>query len=361
MNKLEARKILLKLYKETGSILQTAKKLSCSRNTVRKFVKRFLSNQSLEDLSKVPKHFPKITNPEIESLVEKRRKETNFGRIRLAHYILAKDKIKISPHTIRHILRRKKLHKQMTKRTVFKAVRFYDYDKLSPLEVLQVDIKEILDIKTLPKTVYFHIKRTKLPTYQFTAICVKTRMKFICYGFQKDFSNGICFLQTVISWIRSFGFNHRIFLQSDWDVAFGGTSIKKLFKLQRTVFEPLNSQILRIRKRNWKDNSIVERTHRTDDEEFYIPHIAKINSLDALFEFALKYNYSFNTLRPHYGKYMYGLTPFEKLKALKPNISETFAAFPPLLLDFISTKEPFIFDKSGHNLLAYYLFHRLLP
>gem|GEM_PF-4870317 len=45
----------------------------------------------------------------------------------------------------------------------------------------------------------------------------------------------------------------------------------KLSRLQTHTFDPLKVQILRIRKRQWKDNAYVERTHRTDDEEFYVP------------------------------------------------------------------------------------------
>lgn len=42
-----------------------------------------------------------------------------------------------------------------------------------------------------------------------------------------------------------------------------------------------------------KDNAYVERTHRTDDEEFYVPALQSITGLEEHFIQALKYIYTF--------------------------------------------------------------------
>ena len=61
MNKLEARKLLVKIFKETENVTQTAMRLSCSRNTIRKFVKRYFNEQSLDDLLRRPKELYRMT------------------------------------------------------------------------------------------------------------------------------------------------------------------------------------------------------------------------------------------------------------------------------------------------------------
>ena len=97
INPVEARKILLKTFEEMGgNVLCTAKTLHCSRNTVRKFVRRQQMGLPLEDLSRRPKRSPRQTAKEIEELVVKERKATNFGRLRLAYHIREKHGLQIS-------------------------------------------------------------------------------------------------------------------------------------------------------------------------------------------------------------------------------------------------------------------------
>jgi len=88
INPVEARKILLRTFRETqGNVLRTTKTLYCSRNTVKKFVRRQEMGLSLENLPRRPKRSPRQTAKEIEELVVKERKATNFGRLRLAHHL----------------------------------------------------------------------------------------------------------------------------------------------------------------------------------------------------------------------------------------------------------------------------------
>lgn len=99
INPLEARKILLRTFGETeGNVLRTAKTLYCSRNTVKKFVRRQEIGLPLEDLSRRPQRSPRQTTKEIEELVVKERKATNFGRLRLAHHLRKKHGLQISSY-----------------------------------------------------------------------------------------------------------------------------------------------------------------------------------------------------------------------------------------------------------------------
>jgi len=96
----------------------------------------------------------------------------------------------------------------------------------------------------------------------------------------------------------------------------------------------------------------VERSHKTDDEEFYIPLLSSINSERKLLQYAAKWIYWYNVKRPHFGKGMDGRSPFEKLKDLGYNLPEEFALLPPIILDDVST---FWAVRGGNNLLTPYI------
>lgn len=112
--------------------------------------------------------------------------------------------------------------------------------------------------------------------------------------------------------------------------------------------------MLKIRKRRWTDNAYVERTHRTDGEEFYIPKIPQMKDLKDFFNLAYGYVVYFNTKRPHYGKYMDERTPFQMLKIVNPQIKETICYLPPILLDYVSSENLLIceelYDEICYNL-----------
>jgi DNA invertase Pin-like site-specific DNA recombinase len=67
MNKVEARKELIKTYQETGSISATARLWNTSRQVVRKWVRRYQAQkeEGLKDKSRRPLHSPRQTLEEI--------------------------------------------------------------------------------------------------------------------------------------------------------------------------------------------------------------------------------------------------------------------------------------------------------
>jgi putative transposase len=347
-----ARRMLLEIYHDFGgNVSRTARELCCSRNTVRKWVRRHRDNLGLQGRSRRPHNCPGQTPAGVESLVVRERKKTNFGRVRLAHHLHRQHGLALSSYTVRNILRRHGLSQPQKKRGKFRAIRTHDWQSLYPLQHFQIDLKHILDLKSLPVQVYNHLRDHKLPPYQWTAIDPVTRTKFLAYSFQKSFTNGLAFLLLVHLWLRAFGFFHTLYFQTDWGEEFGGKSLRKLNRLQKRVFDPANVQLKRIRKGCWIDNAYVERTHRTDDEEFHAPTSNRILNLNDHFRFALQWTYTFNCLRPHFGRSMNGQTPLQRTKTSFPWISEKFYLFPPLILDHVSANQPFI---GGQHVLATY-------
>jgi hypothetical protein len=122
--------------------------------------------------------------------------------------------------------------------------------------------------------------------------------------------------------------------------------------VEEIYYQPLGAHLARIPKGRKGYNGQVERSHRTDWEEFYIPFLLSINNDEEFLKKAAGWEYFSNLVRPHYGKGMEGQAPFGKLKELGYDLPEEFALFPPLILDAISTDWLL---ETGNDLLAPYI------
>ncbi len=338
INKIEARRKLINIYLETKSIRRTAKILDTSRFIVRKFIKRYNKDgdEGLEDKSRKPKVSPKQTARHIEEKVIKQREKSNMGIYEIAKVLEREANIKISPYTIRNILKRYKYTKKKRKRAKYGKSMYVDYAEIKELQYFQIDTKDILDYKALPREAYMNfLRKNELPKYQFSAIDVKSRIKYISYGYSKNQMNGIYFMMLVGFWIRMRGYKHKLYFQTDWGSEYGGFSKRKLEGLKKRYFEPMGIEHWHSRKGKWWDNAYVERSHLTDDQLLYVPYGAKIKDKEELIEMARKYMYYYNVMRPHMGKGMNFRSPYDKLKSSRRyrHERESIVKFPVIILD----------------------------
>jgi hypothetical protein len=162
-------------------------------------------------------------------------------------------------------LRRYKLSIKYKRSRYRSRNRFYDFESLYPLQHFQVDLKEVYDSTTLSEQTLRWAKRLSIPRYQWTAIDVKTRLRFISYSYEKTFTKGPLFMMTLIYFLRSFGVEYKITLQTDNGEEFGGKSVNKLEYLNKNIFAPLNAELLHIPKGKKEYQAFVERSHQTDD------------------------------------------------------------------------------------------------
>jgi len=335
LNPAAARQKLLEAHATLHSIRKVADTFQTTRNVVRKAMRRFKQHgpSGLDDLSRRPHKFPKKTSDALEAMVAQARKRTGFGPLRLHH----SSKIPLPPSTIRNIIRRLSL-KPKRKRT-WKGCkrRLYIWEQKEPLSFFQTDLKVIRDRKGIPPEAYAHHENSELPLYQWTACCVKSRARFLAYSNEKTVSNGLNFMTLVTLWLRSHGIQHNISYQTDWGEEFGGKSPKKLASLDRRIFQPLNSTLHRIRKGRTTDNAMVERSHRSDDEEFYSPLLTHYPNTDSFMLGAYRWQCRWNFRRPHYGRHMNGLCPFDKAQQSLPKLKRDVMLFPPVLLDKIGS------------------------
>jgi len=351
-----ARKALLyNLELLKNNIRATARRMRCSPHTVYLAIEK-QKKGNLEDSSHKPKsRHPHHIGEDKEQMIINYRKKTNFGKRRLSYHILDEEKIDIPESTIGKVIKRNNLLRKKRKRVKRSPSRpSYNMEALFPFQELQVDLKEILDKKTLPKEVYSYLRGSNLPVFQWTAIDVLTRIRFLAFSHRKDWFNGKAFLQYVIWWIRAFGFYHSINIQTDGGVEFAASAPGSFKRNLEKVFKPLRATRTLIRKNHPEDNAFVERSHRTDDEEFYIPYLLTIKNEKDFIKRGIWWQRIYNLDRPHQG--LDNLTPYEKLKSLSYTTGEEICLFPPLILDSVSYLDPFkIKRKSVQDQLDYYL------
>lgn len=107
-------------------------------------------------------------------------------------------------------------------------------------------------------------------------------------------------------WLKKYGIDSEIVWQTDWGEEFGGSNPEKLAMLEEKYYHPLGTHLDRIPKGRKGYNGRVERSHRSDDEEFYIPFLLDIQYRQQFLDKASGWEYFYNLARPHYGKDMNG-------------------------------------------------------
>jgi transposase len=343
-----ARRAILQVLKSTNeNVSETAKYLNTTRKTIYKAIHRGKSGD-LTDKATTPRHVHNKTPKDTEEKVLEIKKRTRYGPIRIADELIEQHGITLSTHTIRNILRRyKKSLKLKQHKPHKKGVRqFVDWYSAKPFEVVQIDLKHIVDQKALSMDQINHIHMHDLPLYQWGAIDVNSRFKLIAYSKEKSWTNGLTWFLWVTSWIRSHGITGEIVYTVDHGEEFGGKSWLKIVEL-RKLLSGFGARLIQNHIKHPEENAHLERSHRTDDDEFYIPRILTIQDRQTFYKEALNYIYYYNNVRKHSG--IGRQTPFQYLSSQMPTIDDRIRVVPPLFLDNISVD---LGLWSGYHLLA---------
>jgi len=350
-----ARKAVLEyLMTNNHNITNTAKAFAINRPVVYDILTKEKKGD-LKDRSKRPKHSPNKTPRGIEDKVIEAKNKTRLGPKRLSKHLQKYEKTYVPAGTIRHILRRNKnrLTFKVKGRQKQKEKReFVDWYSAKPFEIVQVDLKFIRDQKALTKEQIIHLDRFHIPNYQWSAIDVNSRFKLIAYSREKSWTNGLCFYLWVISWLRSHGVTSKIVFTVDNGEEFGGKSWMKVIELRRLI-AGFGCRLIQNHKGHPEENAQLERSHRTDDDEFYIPRVLEIKSEEDLLDEALGYLYYYNNVREHSS--LSDKTPFEYLQEQIPEINDRIRYVQPFLLDPIAVK---LGPWSGYNVLAHHPLHQ---
>lgn len=301
------------MYEQTKNAYLVSRHFGISTKTFYKWRKRYLASnrdpKSLIDRPRKPKHSPNITKERIIQLIIRLRKKTKFGPDRLRFYLIKDHSIKIPRSTIYAILKRNNLIKKH-KRT---KKHFLMYNLPNPGDNVQVDIKVIGG---------YSRKRAM----QYSAIDDTTRIKVTKLYPERANHYSVDFLEHIVN---KFPFKIKR-ISTDNDSVFTNryTADPKThpLKMPRIHSFSLRCQELEIKHKLNRpacpqQNGKVERSHRTDSEEFYRLH-KDYESLEYLIKERKKYDELFNNQRPHMG--LKGLTPLQKLQSYDKYKSVTY-------------------------------------
>lgn len=352
INPVAARQAVLNYLESVGgNISRTATVFGINRCVVYDILDKQASGD-LSDRPRTPKNQPNKTSPEIEDKVIAAKNKTHLGPIRLSLHLAKYEQIHVPPGTIRHIVRRNRdrlTYKLSSPRQGNIKREFVDWYSAAPFEIVQIDLKHIRDQKALTKAQIIHLDQHNIPNYQWSAIDVNSRFKMIAYSREKSWTNGLCWYLWVISWLRSHGVKCEIVFTVDHGEEFGGKSWMKVKDLRKLI-AGFGCRLIQNHKGHCEENAHVERSHRTDDDEFYIPRSLHFSNEKALLDEALGYIYYYNNVREHSS--LDYQTPFEILKKRLPAIDDNIRYTIPVLLDDAAVK---IGPWSGYNVLAQHL------
>lgn len=300
------------MYDEVGNAHLVSRHFGVSKKTFYKWRKRYLASNkspdSLMDRSKRPRHSPNITKERVIKLIKRMRKKTKFGPDRIRLYLIRDYSINIPRSTIYAILRRQGL---IVKRKSRKK-HMLSYNLPYPGDNVQVDIKIIGGYST---------KRC----VQYSAIDDATRIKFTRIYPERANYYSVVFLEYAVS---KFPFRIKR-LSTDNDSVFTNsyTGEPKTHPLKAPKIHPFSLKCSELKIKHKlnrpacpQQNGKVERSHRTDSEEFYRLH--KSFELEYLIKERKKYDELFNNHRPHMG--LKGLTPLQKLQSYDKYRSVTY-------------------------------------
>lgn len=241
----------------------------------------------------------------------------------------------ITPSQIRGIYKRNNLRVKKRRSVNKQRVALYDYSKLACFEHLHYDTKTIPDTKALPEKIYKKFKlNLELPVVEWNIIDVKSRFRFIAYSHERSSFFGLEFMIFVLQYIRANTLNHdmKITIGTDNGCEFFSGSERKKGEWN-AHFKLLNAEIYSYNPGWDVRKNLIERSHKTDDEEFFVPRGKFINDKKSFLKEAINYSHYFNCQRPHSGIGMKNRTPLEVLNNSGVTAIKAFTQFPTFLME----------------------------
>lgn len=297
------REAFCKKYEKGGfTQKEVAELFGISLRTFCKWWKRYKNKESLMNRSTRPKTSPRKTPLEIEQEIIRIRLNTGFDNIRTAYEYNKTHDNKIKPSLVKKIFKRWNIYKTDKKVKKKKAKL---YVKTMPGEVVQVDIKYTPKIDENGYLINY---------YQFTALDDCTRTRFLSWYEAMSKANAIDFLKRAF---KFFPFRIKT-VQTDHGAQFtndffpNANKVHDFTDLLENKYD-VKHKLIPIGRP--QANGKVERSHRTDDDDFY--NINDFNSLNDFQVKGTKYLKYYNEDRPHQGLGMNMKTPLEKLRSFE--------------------------------------------
>lgn len=289
----------LRLHLDGGlSISELSKRSNFSRDTLHRWKRLYMINglAGLKEKSRAHHHHPHTTTPHIIARIREIRMAHNFCAKKI-QIRLKKESVIMSTRGIHKVLKREKLvrsKRRMTRESIWRP------KSTIPGELVEIDVALMKKYKG--KWVF-----------QFTAIDCCTRWRFLKLYSEQHALNAAKFLDSLIEAapfkIQGVKTDNGSIFTNRYSGAYKslGQRKKHIFDLTCKVHRIIHYLI---QPGKPAQNGKVERSHRTDREEFW--DRITFSSLDDLEQKQNVYLNWYNNEREHLG--INGLTPREKLK-----------------------------------------------
>src|ERR1700691_55308 len=289
--KVKARmRMLQHAQRVSGNVSQTCRFFGVSRALFYIWKERYEKHGAagLRDLTRRPHNIRFRIPPEIVSLILRIREERRYGAVRVSLYLQRHYHAYVSPTTILKIF-----HRHHVGRVSLKKYRPGPKPADAPLQGPGRSVQ--LDVKFVPR-----VGRARQRFYQFTAIDEATRFRVLCIYDHDNTKTAIDFLQEVQ---KHFPFVIQK-IQTDNGSSFGTQFTWHLsdLRISHRHIPPGCPEV----------NGKVERSHKTDSEEFYQGrHFKHKRDLARKLK---RWETEYNEDRPHLA--LKGKTPGERLREL---------------------------------------------
>jgi len=222
----------------------------------------------------------------------------------------------------------------------------FDFQNTLAFSRLYFDTKHIADLHALPTEIYNKFKfwidkdwnkvdnLLELPKYELNIIEQNTRIRFTSYLKELDSNLIFWFIELVLQFIRwnnFLSFDEKIILWTDWWAEFFSWSDRKK-ELWNEKVKYLNAEFYSYDWAKDTRKNLIERSHLSDDSEFFIPRWYFINSKKDFLKEAFDYQNYWNFERFHSGMYMDNLTPVEKARKLWIYNIDILRIFPVVII-----------------------------
>lgn len=284
-------------YRKTKNASLTCRHFDIKEATFWYWYKRYdpQNLKSLEDRSRKPKTSPKRTSTNIIIQIIKIKKQyPRWGKEKLSLVLKRDYGISISGSTIYRICKRYKLSFKYKSKKRPKANPYkisLNWPKNAPGDIVEIDTKEL---RIYGQTMF-----------QYTATDIVSRWRYIKIFPNDNSQYSVQFLTELIERAK---FQIRL-AKSDNGSEFKNKKVQKFLKSKKIKYAYIN-------KGRPQENPYVERSHRTDEEEFYSMGNL-VTDRKELNKRLAKHCYIYNYIRPHWG--IKGDTPIETLKKFNIN------------------------------------------
>lgn len=290
MNKRRSIKEIITTYKRLNhNVLLTARELGVSRSTVYRWVKRgrtaygYVKWKGVKRRSTRPKTIHRALRPQEGDSVIKLREERGADSRKLALVLKKKEKIIVSPSTVYRIIKKRKPN-LLRKVLKYRRPKFQNGPAMRPrntktIGYLQADTKYVTpELSGLPYT-----------SYEYALIDIFSRYKLALILPVLDEVGSILTLKWIL---KEMPFQIQ-YIQTD-----NGLEYQSQF---HQLCEENKINHYYIHKNSPNENAVIERSFRTDQDEFFYLLEKSPKDVNELNAWLQKYLIWYNTERPHFG------------------------------------------------------------